>query len=57
VDLAFKVFMAGLGIVVVAEGMNLTTIDRALYRQVRDYVADAFQSARIRRESKLATRL
>jgi hypothetical protein len=35
--------------VVVAEGMDVTTIDRALYRQVRDCVAEAFQRAQARR--------
>ena len=36
--------------VVLAEGMNVTTIDRHLYRQVRDCIAEAFQRAQIRME-------
>jgi hypothetical protein len=36
--------------VVVAEGMKLTTIDRALYRQIRDCVTEAFRCAQIRKE-------
>ena len=36
--------------VVVAEGMNVTTIDRTLYRQVRDCVVEAFERAQSRKE-------
>jgi nitrous oxide reductase len=34
-----------------AEGMDPTTADRHLYRQVRDYVTDAFRRAQIESET------
>jgi hypothetical protein len=42
--------------VVQAEGMNVTTIDRTLYRQVRDHVIAAFHRAQARKELELVVK-